>query len=180
MGWNDFGRSLWFAAGAGFLTIPALTLLSRAGGGWPIPQLILTVVLAVYVAGLAPDRGRSLRAGALTFGAGLLVYAATRNLGEMTVGLAAVLAVSRSGLLLREGTAGQRFAVEGLLGALGLGTAHVVFDASAYSFAGAVWTFFLVQSAYPLFSSQGVSGVSTADIDEGVLGDSALDGVEHG
>lgn len=179
MGWNDFGRSLWFAAGAGFLTIPVFSFWARMGVVLPAAQVVLILALGVYVAGLAPTRQQALRTGGLMLALALMVFGVTQTLAETAVGLVAVLAVCRSGFLVREGSSGQRFAIEGVLGIVGLTAAHLVYDATLYSFAAAIWTFFLAQSAYPLFSAVTLEDDPEDGLTPAPVDGPAADGVCH-
>jgi hypothetical protein len=102
-----------------------------------------------YVATIAPSAARGLKAGLLA--AGLAVLAVFVATGTGLVGIAAaaalIVAICRSGFLYRS-TPARALLVEGALVGGGLILARLLGSFSPLGWGLAVWTFFLVQSAF--------------------------------
>jgi hypothetical protein len=147
MRWNDFSRSLLFAAvaAAGFapfamLTTPWLSV------SWALALYALACG-PLYLSGLGSSRRRGVRSALLAAvlgGVALLVAGSPRE----AIVLAAVIAgLVRSGVVYHRPLARAALIEAGLLG-VGLGVAQLLIASSTLSIVLAIWGFFLVQSVF--------------------------------
>ncbi len=157
-GWNSFGKSLLFALLAASC-FPLFALAMSAFGGMHSFSLYFVLATSVYLCGLGRHRPRSLAAGVVTAACGLGALMAGATLVEVSLLLAALLGIFRSGLLFHNtGKGGKHFgrafAIEVTLLGAGLGLTFFLLDYSILSQALALWGFFLVQSAYLLIGGE--------------------------
>jgi hypothetical protein len=147
MRWNDFGRSVGFAAIAA-LAWPAFALAAQPLlGARAALALYLVAITALYVAGLAARRLHGAAAAMTVAAIGGAFAAVAHDPGAVALGAAVALGIARSGILYRA-RAGRALAVEALLLGGGLLLAHVVATPGVLGVALGLWTFFLVQSAF--------------------------------
>lgn len=147
MRWNGFLGSVLYAAAAAVLYLPCLVLTAPFLGLGPARGLYLAATVAVYVGGLVPRPGRALGAGLLAGALGLGVLAVAGALPQVAVGLAIVLAFTRSGVLYGSRPA-RAWLLEASLVAGGLGVASLLVGPSEASVAFALWGFYLVQASF--------------------------------
>lgn len=147
MRWNDFGRSLVFAAVAAAAVVP-FAILAEPWLGWRgTPVAYAALSAAAYLFGAAPSRSRGLLAAAALTAIATIVIAVSTSTTIAVCAIAVALGVLRSGQLYRRRFA-RSFLIEGVLISLGIGIASRLFDGSAFSAVLAVWAFYLTQSAF--------------------------------
>jgi len=147
MRWNDFGRSLGFAAAVA-LAWPAVALLGAPLlGARDALALYLVAIATFYTWGIAPDRVRGAGAALATAGLGALALVLARDIWEVAAGAALALGVARSGLLYRA-RAARALVVEGALLGGGLLLARWLATPGPLGVALALWGFFGVQSGF--------------------------------
>lgn len=143
---ESFGRAVLFAAGAAVLWLPWAALAVPLLGGATALALYLAVVAVGYVVFLAAGlrgRGRAIAGASL---AAVVALGLSGSVGELSLALAGVVGVLRSGVL-REPLTARSLAVEAVLLGAGLWLARQL-GTSWLSPAAALWGFFLVQSLY--------------------------------
>lgn len=160
-GWNDFGRSLVFAAIAGAGVSLLLVLVPASMTGYLLLRAYLVGCAVVYAAGLATRPRDALLAAAAGAALGALLLLAPLGLTGLAVGGSAILAWLRSGLLYRARPL-RAFTSELLLGLLGLALAGFLKEAAptVIGLGLAVWGYFLVQSVFFL-----IGGVRPRPVD---------------
>jgi hypothetical protein len=147
MRWNDFGRSVIFAAVAAAGFVP-FSIAATPWLGWQGVVIAYAIATATtYLIGAGPTRSQGLLAG-VALGLGATVVAIASPSAAVTVAAVAIgMGALRSGLLYR-----SRFAraavVEAALAGFGLAIAARLFDGSTFSVVLAVWAFYLAQSAF--------------------------------
>jgi hypothetical protein len=157
MGWNTFGRSAVFAAVAGCGVMPWLLAVAPLLGVRRALAFYLVAATAAYVTAIAPALRRGLGAGVLVGILGAGVAVAAHSLAELTLGLAMLLALARTGVLYRA-RPGRALALEVALVTGGLLCARSLAGSSLLSVMLALWGFLLVQSVFFL-----VGGVRTRE-----------------
>jgi len=168
MRWNDFTRSLVFAAVAAAGAVPWLVLLGPALGWNAAFTGYAVFSSAAYLVGAGPSVRQGLGAACV---AGCLGAVAALLLPSAREGLAAaalLLALCRSGLLYRARFA-RAVASESALLVAGLGLANHLLGPSAFSAVLAIWGFFLVQSGFFLIAgirerADGPTGADPFDV----------------
>jgi len=147
MRWNDFGRSLAFAAAVA-VAWPAIALLAAPLLGASVTlALYLVTIGALYAWGIAPDRARGVGAALATAGLGALALLLARDVWEVAAGAALALGVARSGLLYRA-RAARGLVVEWALLGGGLLLARWLATPGPLGVALALWGFFAVQAGF--------------------------------
>jgi hypothetical protein len=144
---NGFARTLVFGALAG-IGWPAFALVATpiAGGGGAI-SLYVTACAALYAASLAKRRLHGIAAMLVVVTVAMAVTFVTGTPGGVALGAAIGIGVARSALLQHRRT-GRAIAVEIALVGGGLALARFVAAPGALGTALALWSFFLVQSAW--------------------------------
>lgn len=147
MRWNDFGRSLAFAAAAA-AAWPAFALLAGPMLGARAALSLYLVSAAVLCAwGISPDRTRGAVAALATAGLGALALLLARDVWEVAAGAALALGIARSALLYRTRAARALLLEAALLGG-GLLLARWLATPGLLGVALALWGFFGVQAAF--------------------------------
>ena len=144
---DGFARSLLFAVVAAAGVVPWMLLARPAFGSRTALALYLVGAAAAYLGGLAPARGRRVATALVALAAGLAVATLARSIGELALGLGAVLAIGRSAFLYRP-PAPRAVVIEALVTGGGLLFARCFAGPSALDVTFALWTFFLAQSFY--------------------------------
>ncbi|MFQ5418502.1 MAG: hypothetical protein ACE5FL_15855, partial [Myxococcota bacterium] len=164
MRWNDFGRSLVFGASAAAGVVP-FTLVAAPPLGWSSALAAYAVLCsAVYLVGLGPNVRRGATAALLAGALGSAAWGIAPSPRDAILAAALVLALCRSGLLYRARFA-RALALEGVLGVAALGLAGQLLSGSTFSAVLAVWSFFLVQSAFFLVGGIEVRSEPAPDLD---------------
>jgi hypothetical protein len=147
MRWNGLGRSLLFGAFAAAAYVP-FAIVATPIFGWSGAVAAYAVVsAAAYLAGLGPSvRQGFAAAAAFGLGVGALALVAPSD-RDVVLAAALGLGVVRSGLLYRSRFA-RALVIEAALLCSGLLCAGKLFDGSIVSTVLAIWSFFLVQSAF--------------------------------
>ena len=173
MRWDSFSHSLGFAVVAA-LAVPAAFALGAPLVGVASTLKLSGVAAAVlYVVGLAPDRPSRAKVAIVAGALGLLVLGLPLGVAATITAAAAIVALCRSGLIYRSRPL-RGLAIEALLGVAGLTTASFLATGGSWSFALAVWGYFLVQSGFFLIG--GVeSRTEPAEIDPFVRARRQLD-----
>jgi hypothetical protein len=147
MRWNDFGRSLVFAAAVA-AAWPAVALVAGPLLGVSTAlSLYLVATAALCAWGLAPDRVRGAGAALATAVLGALGLVLARDVWEVAAGAAIALGIVRSGLLYRTRAARGMLLEATLLGG-GLLLARWLATPGPLGVALALWGFFAVQAGY--------------------------------
>ena len=161
---GTFSGSLVFGAIAALGSVAFLVAMRPLLGG-PLASSTYCVAVAVlYLVAMAPSWSRGIRIGSLAgaLGAAILVFAS--NATVAVLGATVVLGLMRSGFLFRT-KPGRALLVElSLLGG-GLLLANALADTGGLGLAMAIWSFFLVQSAYFLLGGIGERTESTPETD---------------
>lgn len=147
MPWNTFVRSAVFAAVAAALWFPWAIIAAPTVGSWQARAFYLIAMTAVCVGGLSHRRARAVPLAvtiAMVGGAATMVVAST---AELSIVLATLLGVARSGVLYRASPA-RALATEAMLLAAGLLFARFLGGFTLVSTALAIWGFLLVQSVF--------------------------------
>lgn len=164
MRWNHFHGGVVFAAVAGLGCVPfTMALTSRVGVADALAAYaLLTSVIYVGGVSVGPRRGwtAALAAGALA----LLVWMLPATPRESILAAAGILAVTRSALAC-PGRGARGWAVEAMLGALGLLFAAVFAGASPLGLGLAIWSFYLVQSVFFLVGGAREPAERHVDVD---------------
>jgi hypothetical protein len=147
MCWDTFGRSAVFAAVAAAGWPPWLIVAGPILGAGPVLALYLVIVTAAYLAGMGPPGARRLAVGAGAAVLGCALAAAVHTTSELALGLGALLATARSGVLYRS-RPGRAVVAEVALVGGGLLFARTLATPSPFGVMLAVWGFFLVQSTF--------------------------------
>jgi hypothetical protein len=147
MRWNTFVRSAGFAALAALGWLPWALLVAPIAGVWNARALYLVVTAVIYAAGLSPRPTRRAAVGTVMAVAGIALVAAVRTTGEVALGLAVLLGITRSVFLYRAAPARALAREVCLLGG-GLVFARFLAAATPASTALALWGFLLVQSFF--------------------------------
>jgi hypothetical protein len=155
MRWNTFSRSVLFAALAAGSVLPWLLLARPAFGAERALVLYLVGVVAAYLGGLAPKRGRRVAVFVAAACVALGVAVVARTATELVLGLGAVLALGRSAFLY-QAPATRAVLTEAVLVGGGLLFVRFLIGHSLLALVLALWGFFLVQSLYFLLG--GVRG----------------------
>jgi len=164
MRWNDFGRSLGFAAVAA-AAWPAVALLAAPlAGARAVLALYLVAAAALHVWGIAPDRSRGAGAALATAGLGALALVLARDLWEVAAGAALALGVARSALLYRA-RAARALLVEAALLAGGLALARWLATPGPLGVVLALWGFFAVQAGFFAIAGVRVRPPDTGGLD---------------
>jgi len=145
--WRTLSGGLLFAASAAAGVLPWLLVATRIVGSFGALALYLVATLAAYLAAIAPDRPRGVRAAAATVLAGLALAASADSIAALAVALALVLALGRS-VFLSVRSPARAVLVEAVLLLAGLAFARFLAGGPVFAVALAVWGFFLVQSLY--------------------------------
>jgi hypothetical protein len=140
MRWNTFPRSVLFAALAAGSVLPWLLLARPAFGAERALVLYLVGVVAAYLGGLAPTRGRRVAVfvAAACVAVGVAVVARTAT--ELVLGLGAVLALGRSAFLY-QAPATRAVLTEAVLVGGGLLFARFLIGHSLLALVLALWGF---------------------------------------
>ena len=147
MRWNDFGRSLVFAAALA-AAWPAVALVAGPLLGVSTTlSLYLVAAAALCVWGIAPDRARGAGGGLATATLGALGLVLARDVWEVAAVAAVALGIARSGLLYRTRAARGLLLEATLLGG-GLVLARWLATPGPLGVALALWGFFAVQSGF--------------------------------
>jgi hypothetical protein len=147
MRWNDFGRSLGFAALVA-AAWPALGLvLAPLLGARTALSLYLVGAATLFVWGSSSERSRGAGAALATAAMGILAVALARDVGEVAAGAALALGFARSGLLYRT-RAARALALEVTLIGGGLLLARWLATPGPLGVALALWGFFAVQAGF--------------------------------
>jgi hypothetical protein len=155
---DAFARSLAFGVVAA-LAWPAFALAAQPFvGARTALALFVVASAAAYVATLAKRRLHGAAAALVVATIGGAFALVARDPGTVALGAAVGLGVARSGLLHRT-RAARGFAIEALLLGGGLVLARLVATPSVLGVALALWSFFLVQSAY--FAIGGIAAPAT-------------------
>jgi hypothetical protein len=149
MRWNHFRGGVLFAAAAGLGCVPfMLALTSRTGVGDALAAYAL-LTSVIYVGGVSagPRRGwiAALAAGVMA----LAVWLLPTTPRESILAAAGILAVTRSGLAC-PGRGARVWAIEAVLGALGLAFAATLAGSNLIWLGLSIWSFYLVQSVFCL------------------------------
>jgi hypothetical protein len=144
---NSFGWSLAFAAIAAAGATAWLVMAGPIVGGGNALRLFLVGVTALYASGLAPTTRAAIATAILTGLGGLGLAAIAPGLRELTIGLAVLLGIGRSGFL-HQARAARAVITEAVLIVGGLLFAASLGGSSLRAVALSVWAFFLVQSFY--------------------------------
>ena len=152
--WDDFTRSLAFAAIAAPGLAVAVVFGSPLFGSEAAARLYLIAIASLYAFGVA--RGRAGRAAALAcaIALGLALATAPIGLAATAVGAAGLIALSRSALTAR-GRRLRALAIEAALAGVGLALAERIASGGLLALCLALWAYFLIQSAYFLFGDYG-------------------------
>ena len=151
MRWNTFARSATFAAVAAAGWVPWALVVAPILGLRNAGTLYLVGLLSCYVAGLSP-RGRR-RVAAVTGLAALALACAAGTIIELSIGLAVLLGITRSGFLFRAAPT-RAVLTEAVLLVGGLLFARFLGGPSLASMALAIWGFLLVQSVFFLVAGR--------------------------
>ncbi|MEM7605624.1 MAG: hypothetical protein AAF411_09715 [Myxococcota bacterium] len=149
-----FGASLLFATIAALAVLPWMHYGTNVFGRALAAHLYLVISVAAHAAFLLrrdSDEATSMGVRIGLLGLGLLLV--TASLPQTALGCALLLAIGRGGLLARRISI-RAFAQETALVAGGLVSASVMLDGSDAGFAGAIWAFYLVQTAFTLLDEQ--------------------------
>ena len=147
MRWNDFGRSLVFAAAVA-AAWPAFSLVvAPLLGARTALSLYLVGAATLYVWGIASERTRGAGAALATAAMGVFAVALARDGGEVAAGAALALGVARSGLLYRARSA-RALVLEATLIGGGLLLARWLAIPGPLGIALALWGFFAVQAGF--------------------------------
>jgi hypothetical protein len=153
MRWNDFGRSLGFAAAVA-TAWPAFALFAAPLLGARTALALYLVAAATLCAfGIAPDRVRGAGAALATAALAGLALALARDVWDAAAGAALALGVARSALLYRARAARAVVLEAALLGG-GLLLARWLATPGPLGVALALWGFFAVQAGF--FAISGV------------------------
>lgn len=147
MRWNGFGRSIAFAALAAAAWPAFALVLAPIVGGRAAATCYGVAIAALYVFGIAPSRGRGVVAAVTATAIALLFAALGREPGAAALGAATAIGVARSGVLYRSRGA-RAVALEVALLGGGLVLARWLGAPGLVGTALALWSFFLVQSAF--------------------------------
>jgi hypothetical protein len=152
---DGFARTLAFAALAAAGLAVAVVFGAPLFGGEGAARLYLIAAAALYALGLARDRSQ--RAAVLACGAvvGTALAVLPIGLGATAAAAACGIAFARSALCGRRGL--HALVTEVTLMGVGLAVAHWLASGGLLALCTAVWGFFLVQSAYFLFASDGAA-----------------------
>jgi hypothetical protein len=147
MRWNHFGGSLLFAALAA-LGFPAARLLfDPLFGAFLTTHFYLVATSGLYVLSMAPTLRRGIAAGAVVCLLGLWLMTGSSQTSQLSLGLAAGIAVARSAYLYRVRVA-RGVAVEFALALGGLLLASWFASDGMLGLSLALWSYFLAQSMY--------------------------------
>jgi hypothetical protein len=164
MRWNTFVRSALFAALAAAAYLPALALMGPLLGHRTAVGLYLVGLTTCYLAGLAPRSARRVGVALLVGTLGLSLVAGGASLETVVLGLAAMLAAARSGLLYRL-PPGRALVTEAVLTGGGLCFACFLLGPPALGAMLAIWGFFLVQGLFFLIARRELRATPRAQQD---------------
>jgi hypothetical protein len=164
MRYDSFVRGVLFAALAAIFWLPCALLLGPLVGLWNALSLYLVTVTCLYAAEIVPPGAPRFRVAALTGVAALAIAVIASRSSELTLGLAAILGIARSGFLYRGAPVRALFTEMVLLGG-GLLFARFLGGPGLLSASFALWGFFLVQSFFFLFGGVGARGPQTRPSD---------------
>ena len=155
MRWNDFGRSLLFAAAVA-AAWPAMAIVAAPllGADTALGFYVIGVA-TLYAWGIAPDRVRGAGAAFVTAAGGALALALAGDVWGVATGAALAIGIARSGLLYRA-RAARAVLLEILLVGVGLLLARWLATPGAIGVSLALWGFFGVQAGF--FAVGGVRG----------------------
>jgi hypothetical protein len=164
MRWNSFGRTLLFGvlAALGLVAGSVLCVPPLRWETWLSFYLVATLV--VYVVGLGPGLRRGVRAGLLAAGLGAALLVLADGPSQVALGAAAILAISRSGLLYRW-RPDRGLVLEGTLVIGGLLLGRFLAGGGLGSIAFGLWGFFLVQSVFFLIGGVTVRTGARGEMD---------------
>ncbi len=156
---RGFARTLLFGALAA-LGVPAVKLLGTPLVGSSAAMGLYFAALAVgYLAAIAGTARRAAAVTLLSLPAACVVLLLASRPAGVALGAAAIVALGRSAFLYRAPWP-RLFVVETVLLVLGLGLARSVAVPGAIGAMLAVWTWFLVQSAWFLLARPGAGARS--------------------
>ena len=147
MRWNDFGRSLLYAAVAAAGAVPYFLLLAPALGWHAALASYAVLSTSAYLAGLGRTVRQGLGAALLAGALGAVAALLAPSPREAFAAAALLLGLCRSGLLYRTRFA-RAVVSESVLLVAALGLANHLLAGSPFSAVLAVWGFFLVQSGF--------------------------------
>jgi hypothetical protein len=164
MRWSSFSGTLVFGAVCAAL-LPAFWLvLGPVMDRGDAAALYLALAGTLYTAGLAPTLRRSLCVGCAMGGLSLLLLSVSRDLVEVALGMALLLAGFRSFSLHQSGGL-RTIAVEAALGLGGVALAGVAYGPGPVGIALAIWGYFLVQSIFFLVGGLRTRSLRPSDED---------------
>jgi len=152
MRWNDFGRSLVFAAVAAAAAVPYWLAIAPALGWNTALSSYAVLSTSAYLAGVGRSLRQGLGAALLAFALGSAAAVLAPSPREALAAAAVLLGLCRSGLLYRA-RFGRAVVAESVLLVAALGLANHLLAGSPFSAVLAVWGFFLVQSAFFLIGA---------------------------
>jgi hypothetical protein len=152
--WDDFARSLAFAAIAAAGLAVAVVFGAPLLGGEGAARLYLIAAASLYAFAFARGRARRAAALACAIVLGLALAVLPIGLAATAVGAAGLVALSRSAFAAR-GRRLRALAIEAALAGVGLAFAGRVAGGGLLALCLAVWAYFLIQSAYFLFGGSG-------------------------
>ncbi|MEE8410106.1 MAG: hypothetical protein V3T05_10895 [Myxococcota bacterium] len=157
MRWNNFPRSVVFAAVAGLGLVPVLLFAGRFLGQHRALSVYLVGVIMLYVGGMAPKWSQGIRIAFLAGVLGTAVAILASTVTELAAGGALVLAICRSVFLYRS-EPGRALLIETGVGGVSLLVAYYLAGPSLLALGLALWAFLLVQSVFFL-----IGGVKKRD-----------------